>query len=150
MPAAAPKQDVFQAVADPTRRELLSLLGDRELPLKDLTGHFPMSRTAVSKHLRVLTDAGLVRERKVGRETRYRLDADPLQELKRWLSYFDRFWENKLSMLKHYVEADSDNGTAAEAAAPLRLADAGPLSSPLQTPAKPTSPQSRDEEQSGD
>lgn len=151
MPAAAPKQDVFQAVADPTRRELLSLLGDRELPLKDLTGHFPMSRTAVSKHLRVLTDAGLVRERKVGRETRYRLDADPLQELKRWLSYFDRFWENKLSMLRHYVEADSDSGMATEAAAPLRLAEAGPSPSSLQAPAnKATLPQSDNEERSGE
>ncbi|MNI40764.1 HTH-type transcriptional regulator [compost metagenome] len=108
MPAIASKQDVFQAVADPTRRELLSLLGDHEdeLPLKELTGHFAMSRTAVSKHLRVLADAGLVHERKVGRETRYRLDADPLLELKRWISYFDRFWENSLSQLKHYVESD--------------------------------------------
>ncbi len=127
--ATAPKQDVFQAVADPTRRELLSLLGDRELPLKDLTGHFPMSRTAVSKHLRVLADAGLVRERKVGRETRYRLDADPLLELKRWLTYFDRFWENKLSMLKHYVESSPDAATPAAdtpAAAEDRSRPAGP------------------------
>ncbi|MNW54711.1 HTH-type transcriptional regulator [compost metagenome] len=106
MSAAVPKQDIFQAVADPTRRELLSLLGDHELPLKELTGHFPMSRTAVSKHLRVLAEAGLVRERKVGRETRYRLDADPLLELKRWIAYFDRFWENNLSKLKYYVETE--------------------------------------------
>lgn len=120
--AAAPKQDVFQAVADPTRRELLGLLGDRELPLKDLTGHFPMSRTAVSKHLRILSDAGLVRERKVGRETRYRLNADPLLELKRWLAYFDRFWENKLSLLKHYVESGPDTSTLATAEERLRLA----------------------------
>ncbi|MEF2966815.1 metalloregulator ArsR/SmtB family transcription factor [Paenibacillus sp. M1] len=129
MTAAASKPDVFQAVADPTRRELLGLLGDRELPLKELTGHFPMSRTAVSKHLRVLADAGLVRERRVGRETRYRLDADPLLELKRWLAYFDRFWENKLSMLKHYVEsAEADGGPAGEPAdgGTLRLAGPGP------------------------
>ncbi|MNI27985.1 Transcriptional repressor SdpR [compost metagenome] len=106
MSAAVPKQDVFQAVADPTRRELLSLLGDHELPLKELTGHFSMSRTAVSKHLRILAEAGLVRERKVGRETRYRLDADPLLELKRWIAYFDRFWENNLSKLKYYVETE--------------------------------------------
>ncbi|MNW41440.1 Transcriptional repressor SdpR [compost metagenome] len=108
MPAEALKQDVFQAVADPTRRELLSLLGDHELPLKELTGHFAISRTAVSKHLRVLADAGLVRERKVGRETRYRLDTEPLLELKRWISYFDRFWENSLSQLKYFVESDDE------------------------------------------
>ncbi|RRJ62531.1 ArsR family transcriptional regulator [Paenibacillus oralis] len=112
MESAAAKHDVFQAIADPTRRELLRLLGDRELPLKDISGRFPMSRTAVSKHLRVLAEAGLVQERKVGRETRYRLDADPLLELKRWLDYYERFWENKLSMLKHYVE--SEPGQSAE------------------------------------
>lgn len=106
MEAARARQDVFQAIADPTRRELLGLLGDQELPLKELTRHFTMSRTAVSKHLHVLADAGLVQERKVGRETRYRLNADPLFELKRWISYFDRFWDNKLSQLKYYVEAD--------------------------------------------
>lgn len=106
MEAARARQEVFQAIADPTRRELLGLLGDQELPLKELTRHFTMSRTAVSKHLHVLADAGLVQERKVGRETRYRLNADPLFELKRWISYFDRFWDNKLSQLKYYVEAD--------------------------------------------
>ncbi|MBM6996260.1 winged helix-turn-helix transcriptional regulator, partial [Paenibacillus sp. DXFW5] len=106
--AASAKHDVFQAIADPTRRELLQLLGGRELPLKDISGRFPMSRTAVSKHLRILAEAGLVQERKVGRETRYRLDADPLLELKRWLEYYERFWENKLSLLKHYVETDPD------------------------------------------
>jgi len=104
MTGAAPKHDVFQAIADPTRRKLLGLLSEKEMPVKDITGHFSMTRPAVSKHLRILEEAGLVKERKVGRETRYRLDAGPLQELKDWLSYFDRFWENKLSMLKHYVE----------------------------------------------
>ncbi|WP_178023202.1 helix-turn-helix transcriptional regulator [uncultured Paenibacillus sp.] len=106
--AASAKHDVFQAIADPTRRELLQLLGGRELPLKDISGRFPMSRTAVSKHLRILAEAGLVKERKVGRETRFRLDADPLLELKRWLEYYERFWENKLSLLKHYVETEPD------------------------------------------
>jgi DNA-binding transcriptional ArsR family regulator len=111
MGTAAPKHDVFQAIADPTRRRLLHLLGDREeLPVTALSGHFPMSRTAVSKHLRILSDAGLVKERKVGRETRYRLDPDPLLELKRWLSYYERYWENKLAALQRLVEAD--NGPA--------------------------------------
>ncbi|GAB6927174.1 metalloregulator ArsR/SmtB family transcription factor [Paenibacillus sp. JCM 10914] len=106
MSATAPKPDVYQAIADPTRRKLLSLLSDKEMPVKDISGHFPMTRTAVSKHLRILEEAGLLRERKVGRETRYRLDPQPLMELKDWLAYFDRFWENKLSMLKYYVEED--------------------------------------------
>ncbi|GIP40489.1 transcriptional regulator [Paenibacillus sp. J31TS4] len=106
MSEASPKHDVFQAIADPTRRRLLLLLDDRELPVTAISGHFPISRTAVSKHLRILADAGLVTERKVGRETRYRLDPDPLLELKRWLSYYDRYWDNKLAALQRFVEAD--------------------------------------------
>ena len=100
-----PKHDVFQAIADPTRRELLSLLAEKELPVMELTGHFSMSRTAVSKHLHILKEAGLVSERKLGRETRYKLQPEPLLELKRWLSYYERFWDAKLSALKCFVEA---------------------------------------------
>jgi len=101
---------VFQAIADPTRRGLLRLLVDQELPVTVISGHFPMTRTAVSKHLRILADAGLVKERKVGRETRYRLDTDPLLELKRWLAFYERYWENKLELLKRYVESDEPEG----------------------------------------
>jgi DNA-binding transcriptional ArsR family regulator len=98
------KYDVFQAIADPTRRKLLRLLADQEMPVTVISSHFPMTRTAVSKHLRILSEAGLVREQKVGRETRYRLHPEPLLELKQWLSYYERFWDNKISMLKHLVE----------------------------------------------
>lgn len=106
MAASTAKHDVFQAIADPTRRELLRLLGDQEMPVTAISGHFPISRTAVSKHLRVLSEAGLVKERKVGRETRYSLQPEPLKELKDWLSYYERFWENKLNVLKYLVEND--------------------------------------------
>jgi DNA-binding transcriptional ArsR family regulator len=108
MAAAAPKPDVFQAIADPTRRSLLRLLVDQELPVTVISGHFPMTRTAVSKHLRILSDAGLVKGRKVGRETRYRLEPEPLLELKKWLAYYERFWENKLAALQRYVEFDDE------------------------------------------
>jgi DNA-binding transcriptional ArsR family regulator len=110
MDSSAPKHDVFQAIADPTRRKLLQLLADQELPVTVISGHFPMSRTAVSKHLRILAEVGLVKDRKIGREVRYRLDPDPLLELKRWLAYYDRYWDNKLSMLQHYVESSGDSG----------------------------------------
>lgn len=108
MAATSPKHDVFQAIADPTRRSLIRLLVDKEMPVNVISGHYPMSRTAVSKHLRILADAGLVKERKVGRETRYRLEPEPLLELKRWLAFYERFWENKLAALKRFVEADLD------------------------------------------
>lgn len=101
------KHDVFQAIADPTRRSIMELLADQELPVTVISSNYPMSRTAVSKHLRVLSEAGLVKERKVGRETRYRMEPEPLLELKRWLDYYDRFWENKLNVLQRLVESDS-------------------------------------------
>ncbi|UJF34055.1 ArsR/SmtB family transcription factor [Paenibacillus hexagrammi] len=108
MAEPSPKHDVFQAIADPTRRSLLQLLVDKEMPVNAISGHYPMSRTAVSKHLRILAEAGLVKERKVGRETRYRLEPEPLKELKRWLAYYERFWENRLSVLKHLVESEEE------------------------------------------
>lgn len=106
MSAPLAKQDVFQAIADPTRRQVLELLADREMPVTAISGHFPISRTAVSKHLRILANAGLVTERKVGRETRYRLEPEPLQDLQCWLDYYSRFWKNKLNALQRYVESD--------------------------------------------
>ena len=106
MAAASAKHDVFQAIADPTRRKLLKLLSKEEMPVTAISEHFPISRTAVSKHLRVLAEAGLVKERKAGRETRYKLEPEPLYELKDWLQYFELFWENKLSALRLFVESD--------------------------------------------
>lgn len=102
------KHDVFQAVADPTRRKLLRLLAEKEMPITELSSHFPMSRTAVSKHLRILFEAELVKGRKKGREKIFRLDPGPLKELKQWLSYYEQFWDNKLTMLKHFVESDGN------------------------------------------
>jgi len=99
-----PKHDVFQAIADPTRRELLSLLADQEMPVTVISQHFPISRTAVSKHLHILAEVGLVSERKIGRETRYKLQPEPLLELKQWLSYYEKFWDKKLAALKNFVE----------------------------------------------
>lgn len=110
---AAAKHDVFQAIADPTRRKLLLLLDEQEMPVTTISGHFPMSRTAVSKHLRILADAGLVKERRVGRETRYRMEPEPLLELKRWLAFFERYWENKMAALKRYVELDDSSSADA-------------------------------------
>ncbi|PFE03556.1 ArsR family transcriptional regulator [Bacillus cereus] len=104
MSSSAAKYDVFQAIADPTRREVLRLLTEKELPISKITDHFPMSRTAVAKHLHILSEAKLVSGRKVGREKIYRLQPEPLAELQEWLSYYEQFWNNKLSMLKYVVE----------------------------------------------
>ena len=109
MGASSAKHDIFQAIADPTRRRLLKLLSTQEMPVTAITEHFPISRTAVSKHLRVLSEAGLVKERRVGRETRYKLQPDPLVELKDWLQYFELFWENKLGALGRFLESDDSD-----------------------------------------
>ena len=106
---AASKHDVFQAIADPTRRMLLRLLADEEMSVTKISRHFPMSRTAVSKHLRVLSNAGLVGEQKRGRERRYRLQPEPLLEVKQWLSFYERFWDKKMAMLKNFVETEETN-----------------------------------------
>jgi DNA-binding transcriptional ArsR family regulator len=109
MGASAARHDVFQAIADPNRRAILKLLAERdELPIASITSHFPISRTAVNKHLHVLADAGLVRKRKAGRETRYSLQLEPLKEVQQWLSYFELYWDNKLAALQRYVEAGDD------------------------------------------
>ncbi|MFS0762123.1 MULTISPECIES: ArsR/SmtB family transcription factor [Peribacillus] len=108
--SAAEKHDVFQAIADPTRRKVLQLLAEGDLPISEITSHFSMSRTAIAKHLHILSEAELVSGRKVGREKRFRLQPEPLAELKQWLSFYDRFWDNKLSILKHAIENSGENG----------------------------------------
>ncbi|TCP18995.1 ArsR family transcriptional regulator [Scopulibacillus darangshiensis] len=108
MAASAEKHDVFQAIADPTRRELLRLLAGKELPINQISSHFPMTRTAIAKHLRILSEAELVKGRKSGREKLYSLHSEPLAELKQWLAFFEQYWDNKLSMLKNYVEENEE------------------------------------------
>ena len=98
------ERDVYVAIADPTRRKLLRLLADaEELPLHELTAQFQMGRTAVSKHLAILKEAGLVADRKVGRETRYRLNAAPLREIKDWVSFYEKFWNERVLLLKNLL-----------------------------------------------
>lgn len=102
------RHDVFQAIADPTRRSMLKLLAGREMAIAEVAKCFPQSRTAVNKHLLILSDAGLVTSRKVGRETRYQLRPEPLNELKQWLAFFDQYWDEKLANLKKFVENDNE------------------------------------------
>jgi DNA-binding transcriptional ArsR family regulator len=102
-------RDVYDAVADPTRRGLLDLLAQAgELPLHDLVDRFPMGRTAVSKHLTVLKEAGLVEDRKVGRETLYHLNAAPLREIRGWVSFYEQFWEQRIERLKDLLEGERE------------------------------------------
>ncbi|MGI8378734.1 ArsR/SmtB family transcription factor [Priestia megaterium] len=108
MTSSAPKHDIFQAIADPTRRKVLELLSEKELPISEITSHFSISRTAIVKHLHILSEADLVHGQKKGREKVYYLQPEPLKEVQDWLSYYEQFWTNKLSILQHIVERNEE------------------------------------------
>jgi DNA-binding transcriptional ArsR family regulator len=96
--------DVFKALADPTRREILSLLRDGASSVGDIASNFHMSRPAVSKHLRQLRSAGLIVDRAVGTSRICELNAEPLHAVDDWLSVYRVFWQKKLVRLKAHVE----------------------------------------------
>ena len=98
------EQMVFHALSDPTRREILDTLRSGALPVGRLANKFPLSRPAIYKHLCVLQEAGLVLERKQGRERICELKPDPLRGVDEWLTHYRHFWNTKLQHLKHYVE----------------------------------------------
>ena len=91
---------MFAALASSPRREVLRLLLDGPRTVNDLASHFDMRRPSLSEHLRVLREAGLVSERKVGRERHYQLEAQPLLELREWLHPYERFWGERLKALR--------------------------------------------------
>jgi DNA-binding transcriptional ArsR family regulator len=95
---------VFGAVADPTRRAILDLLRRGDLSAGEIADRFPVSRPAVSRHLRVLRQAGLLRQSRAAQSRRYALNATPLREVDRWLTAYRVFWGARLHDLKHYVE----------------------------------------------
>ncbi|EGK13839.1 ArsR family transcriptional regulator [Desmospora sp. 8437] len=102
-------RDVFYAIADPTRRRLIGLLAEsEEKPLHELTAHFQIGRTAVSKHLTILKEAGLVHDRKVGRETRFRLNASPLREVQDWVAFYSKFWSTNMLRLNQLLEGEEE------------------------------------------
>lgn len=92
---------VLDVLADPTRRSIFERLADGPQAVGDLAGHFPVSRPAVSQHLRVLKDAGLVTDRAEGRRRLYAVDPRGIEDLREWL---DRFWDRALAAFKDAVE----------------------------------------------
>ena len=104
MSRAPAHADVFRAIADPTRRALLDRLRGGAAPVKALASEFSQSRPAISKHLRVLRDAHLVREERVGRERLYEMNPMPLQRVAGWVEGYRAFWIANLNRLKAHVE----------------------------------------------
>jgi DNA-binding transcriptional ArsR family regulator len=89
----------LEALADPTRRQIVELLAERERDAGEIASHFRVSRPAVSRHLRVLREHGLVQSRSVAQRRVYSLEPAPLEELDAWLSKYRAFWTNRLDAL---------------------------------------------------
>lgn len=93
-------QDVFHAIADPTRREIIDLLAHKTMPVNDVAERFEISRPAVSKHIKILNECGLVVIRKEGRQRYCRADTRKLQEVAVWAERYRKFWNDKLTALE--------------------------------------------------
>ena len=96
--------DVFQLLAEPSRRQLLDVLRHGERSVNQLVGRTHMSQPSVSKQLRLLLDSGVVRLRKSGRQHLYSIRGRPLREASEWLSYYERFWEEGLSRMDEVLK----------------------------------------------
>jgi len=106
--------NVYTAIAHPLRRRILDLLAERERPVSDIARHFGVSRPAVSQHLRILLDAGLVVRNRHGRERLYRLTPQPLEQVSDWLTHYERFWRHRLQRLGKYLDTTIDATTDEE------------------------------------
>ena len=96
---------VYGAIADPTRRAILNVLAEGETNVGSLAERFPISLNGVSKHVKVLERAGLVQRTVQGREHRLRLNAQPLGEAAMWLEYYRKFWNERLDVLEEYLKS---------------------------------------------
>ena len=105
MPRAATTSDVFNAVAEARRRDILNLLALNERPVGDIVETLGLEQPSVSKHLRVLRDVGLVHVRRSGRQMLYRTNGNAIRPLHEWTSTFERFWRHQLDRIKQRAEA---------------------------------------------
>lgn len=102
------EQLVFRAIADPTRRSIMTLLSSGERSLNEISEQYEMSRPAVTKHLKILEQGGLIRIRARGRERLHALQPETLKTVSDWVNFFSQFWDDKLADLKQAVEAEND------------------------------------------
>lgn len=93
------RRDVFQAIADPTRRAIVMLLAVHVMTPNAIAAHFDSSRQAVSKHIRILVECGLLEQEQQGREIQYRLKADEMQKIGKWLERFKALMAKRLNQL---------------------------------------------------
>jgi DNA-binding transcriptional ArsR family regulator len=102
------KPDVFTAISHRARRQMLDLLTEGERPVSDIAAHFEMSRPAVSQHLRILLDAGLLTEQRRGRERRYHSVPEQLGPVRDWIAQYERFWDDRLQRLQKLLSKKNE------------------------------------------
>lgn len=98
------RRDVFQAIADPTRREIVSLLAHKSMNLNSVAENFDISRPAISRHIKILTECGLIVIRQEGRERYCEARLKKLNEVAEWVEQYKSFWNKKLDALESYLE----------------------------------------------
>ena len=98
------RRDIYQAIADPTRRAILMLLTVGAMTPNAIAGHFGSSRQAVSKHIQILTECGAVDQDQRGREIYYQLNINKLKEIDRWMEAFRKMWETSFNQLDKLIE----------------------------------------------
>ena len=104
------RRDVFQAIADPTRREIINLLAHKSLHLNAVAERFDISRPAISKHIKILTECGLVQIRQQGRERYCEAQLSALREVATWAEQYRAFWNTKLHALGAFLESEEQSG----------------------------------------
>ncbi len=98
------RRDIFQAIADPTRRAIIALIAIQAMTPNAIAEHFQSSRQAVSKHLRILTECELIKQEQKGREIYYQLELKKIQEIDNWLEQFRQIWEGKFNQLDDLLD----------------------------------------------
>lgn len=98
------RRDIFQAIADPTRREILALIALQAMTPNALAQHFDTSRQAVSKHLRILSACELIKQEHKGREIYYQIEMERMKEIDNWLEQFRNIWETKFNQLDNLLK----------------------------------------------
>jgi DNA-binding transcriptional ArsR family regulator len=97
------RRDVFQAIADPTRREIIHLLANNSMNLNSVAENFDVSRPAISKHIKILTECGLIKIKPQGRERYCEAKLEKLNEVSEWVEHYRKFWTAKLDSLENYL-----------------------------------------------
>ncbi|MES2772820.1 MAG: metalloregulator ArsR/SmtB family transcription factor [Bacteroidota bacterium] len=100
------RRDVFQAIADPTRRDIINLLAAKALNLNTVAGNFPISRPAISKHIKILTECGLIVIRQQGRERYCEANLATLNQVAAWVEQYRSFWSSKLDALELHLNKE--------------------------------------------